>query len=141
MRLCTPARSIAAASLVAAAAALLALAPNSVALAAATGGQQTATTAQKPAANAKPAAPAAPPVAIPADVRARVVAKLPGAQASDVAVSPIPGLYEVAMGGLIAYVSADGKYLLSGNVYDLDTQENLTAVSYTHLTLPTNREV
>ena len=126
MRLCTAARSIAAASLVAAAAALLALAPNSVALAAATGGQQTATTAQKPAANAKPAAPTAP-VTIPADVRARIVAKLPGAQASDVAVSPIPGLYEVAMGGLIAYVSADGKYLLSGNVYDLDTQENLTA--------------
>lgn len=31
------------------------------------------------------------------------------------------------MGGLIAYVSADGKYLLSGNVYDLDTQVNLTA--------------
>ena len=60
-------------------------------------------------------------------MRARVVAKLPGAQASDVAVSPIPGLYEVAMGGLIAYVSADGKYLLSGNVYDLDTQVNLTA--------------
>ena len=31
------------------------------------------------------------------------------------------------MGGLIAYVSADGKYLISGNVYDLDTQVNLTA--------------
>ena len=126
MRRCTPARSIAAASLVAAAAALLAVAPNSSALAAATGGKQTATTAQKPAASAKPAAPTAP-VTIPADVRARIVAKLPGAQASDVAVSPIPGLYEVAMGGLIAYVSSDGKYLLSGNVYDLDTQENLTA--------------
>jgi thiol:disulfide interchange protein DsbC len=125
MRRCTPARSIAAASLVAAAAALLALAPNSSALAA-TGDKQTVTTAQKPAASAKPAAPTAP-VTIPADVRARIVAKLPGAQASDVAVSPIPGLYEVAMGGLIAYVSADGKYLLSGNVYDLDTQENLTA--------------
>jgi thiol:disulfide interchange protein DsbC len=65
--------------------------------------------------------------AIPADVRARVVAKLPGAQPSDVAVSPIPGVYEVTMGGLIAYVSADGKYLFSGNVYDLDTQVNLTA--------------
>jgi len=126
MRRRTPARSITAtASLVAAAATLLALAPNSSALAA-TGDKQTATTAQKPAANAKPAAPTAP-VTIPADVRARIVAKLPGAQASDVAVSPIPGLYEVAMGGLIAYVSADGKYLLSGNVYDLDTQENLTA--------------
>ena len=127
MRRRTPARPITAAAwLVAAAAALLALAPNSSTLAA-TGDKQPAATAQKPAAaNAKPAAPTAP-VVIPADVRARIVAKLPGAQASDVAVSPIPGLYEVTMGGLIAYVSSDGKYLLSGNVYDLDTQVNLTA--------------
>jgi thiol:disulfide interchange protein DsbC len=125
MRRRTPARQITAACLAAAAAALLTLAPNPSVLAA-TGDKQPVTPAQKPAASAKPAAPAAP-VAIPADVRARVVAKLPGAQASDVAVSPIPGLYEVAMGGLIAYVSSDGKYLLSGNVYDLDTQVNLTA--------------
>jgi thiol:disulfide interchange protein DsbC len=120
MRCRNPARPITAAAwLVAAAAALFAITPDSSALAA---------TPQKPTpvARAKPAAPAAPAV-IPADVRARVVAKLPGAQASDVAVSPIPGLYEVTMGGLIAYVSSDGKYLLSGNVYDLDTQVNLTA--------------
>jgi thiol:disulfide interchange protein DsbC len=64
---------------------------------------------------------------VPADVRARVVAKLPGAKPQDVALSPIPGLYEVTMGGMIVYVSSDGKHLLSGNVYDLDTQENLTA--------------
>ena len=64
---------------------------------------------------------------IPAEVRNRVIAKLPGATASDVATSPIPGVYEVTMGGLIVYVSEDGKYLLSGNVYDLDTQMNLTA--------------
>jgi thiol:disulfide interchange protein DsbC len=87
---------------------------------------------KKTAAGAAPKAAAAvtaskPAAAIPAEVRARVVAKLPGAEPSDVAVSPIPGLYEVTMGGLIAYVSADGKYLLSGNVYDLDTQVNLTA--------------
>jgi thiol:disulfide interchange protein DsbC len=74
---------------------------------------------------AKPAAPA--PVPIPADVRARVVSKLHDASPSDVAASPIPGIYEVTMGGLIAYVSADGKYLISGNVYDLETQTNLTA--------------
>jgi thiol:disulfide interchange protein DsbC len=120
MRRRTSARPITAAAwLAASTAALLTLAPSSSPLAA---------TVQKPtaAANAKPAAPTAP-VVIPPDVRARVVAKLPGAQASDVAVSPIPGLYEVTMGGLIAYVSADGKYLLSGNVYDLDTQVNLTA--------------
>ncbi len=128
MRRRTPARPITAAAwLVASAAALLAIAPNSSTLAA-SGDKQLAATTQKPAlpANAKPAAPTAP-VVIPPDVRARIVAKLPGAQASDVAVSPIPGLYEVTMGGLIAYVSSDGKYLLSGNVYDLDTQVNLTA--------------
>ena len=64
---------------------------------------------------------------VPADVRARVVSKLDGAKAEDVGPSPIPGLYEVTMGGLIAYVSSDGKYLVSGNVYDLDTQVNVTA--------------
>ncbi len=82
---------------------------------------------QKPPA-ARPAPAGAPQgTAVPPDVRARVVSKLQGASPADVAMSPIPGLYEVTMGGLIAYVSADGKYLLSGNVYDLDSQVNLTA--------------
>jgi thiol:disulfide interchange protein DsbC len=74
-----------------------------------------------------PAPAAAVPATVPADVRARVVAKLPGATPADVAASPIPGLYEVTMGGLIAYVSADGKYLVSGSIYDLATETNLTA--------------
>jgi hypothetical protein len=65
--------------------------------------------------------------AIPADVRARVVSKLQGATAADVAATPVPGIYEVTMGAVIAYVTADGKYLFTGNVYDLDTQSNLTA--------------
>jgi thiol:disulfide interchange protein DsbC len=123
MRRSTTVRPIAAAWLAASATALLALAPISNALAA-TGDKQSGAAVQKPAAaSTKPAAP----VVIPAEVRARVVAKLPGARPDDVAASPIPGIYEVTMGGLIAYVSSDGKYLLSGNVYDLDTQVNLTA--------------
>jgi thiol:disulfide interchange protein DsbC len=105
-------------------AALLALVPLGGAQAAE---KKPAAPAAKPAGVVTPAKPATANAAIPADVRARVVAKLPGASASDVAASPIPGLYEVTMGGLIAYVSSDGKYLLSGNVYDLDTQVNLTA--------------
>jgi len=102
----------------AALAALLATTITSVAAA-----PQPAAAAAKPAA----AASAKPVAAIPPEVRARVVAKLPGASPGDVAPSPVPGLYEVIMGGLVAYVSADGKYLISGNVYDLDTQVNLTA--------------
>ncbi len=65
--------------------------------------------------------------AIPQEVRTRVVSKLQGVKPSDVESSPIPGLYEVNMGGLVAYVSEDGKYLVSGDVYDLDSQTNLTA--------------
>jgi thiol:disulfide interchange protein DsbC len=82
--------------------------------------------APQPKAASKPAAPAQ----VPADVRARVVAKLPGAKEADVAPTPIPGVYEVTMGALIAYVTADGKYLLSGNLYDLDTQQNLTSMRF-----------
>jgi thiol:disulfide interchange protein DsbC len=65
--------------------------------------------------------------AIPPEVRTRVASKLHGVKPSDVASSPIPGLYEVTMGGVVAYVSEDGKFLVSGDVYDLDSQTNLTA--------------
>jgi len=75
----------------------------------------------------KPAKVPAPKGAVPADVRARVVAKLPGARPEDVAQSPVPGLYEVTIGGTIVYVSADGRHLVTGNVYDLETQVNLTS--------------
>lgn len=64
---------------------------------------------------------------VPPEVRTRVVSKLHGVKPSDVSSSPIPGLYEVTMGGLVAYVSEDGKFLVSGDVYDLDSQTNLTA--------------
>jgi thiol:disulfide interchange protein DsbC len=73
----------------------------------------------------KTGAPAKAP--IPAEVRARVVSKMDGARPEDVSGSPIPGVYEVTVGGMIVYVTADGKYLFSGNLYDLDTQQNLTA--------------
>ena len=63
---------------------------------------------------------------VPAAVRAAVVSQLDGAKPDDVSATPIPGLYEVTMGGLIAYVSADGKYLVSGSLYDLGSQKNLT---------------
>jgi thiol:disulfide interchange protein DsbC len=84
----------------------------------------------KPAAKqaAKPAVAAPAQVPVPADVKARVVSKLKDVSPSDVSSSPVPGLYEVTMGGLIAYVSADGKYLVSGNIYDLESEVNLTAM-------------
>ena len=55
-----------------------------------------------------------------------LAALLVGVEAIEIADSPVPGLYEVAIGSNIAYVTADGRYLLQGDLYDLSTNENVT---------------
>ena len=70
-------------------------------------------------------------VATPADPRAVIAAKFPGSKPEQVKPSPIKGIFQVDMGGDIAYVSADGKFLFSGDLYDIDSRTNLTEVSRT----------
>lgn len=55
-----------------------------------------------------------------------LAAKLPGIEAEDIRESPVPGLYEVRVGARIVYVSADGRFLLNGQMIDLQSQTNLT---------------
>ena len=43
--------------------------------------------------------------------------------------SPIEGWYTVQKGSIVAYVSADGRYLLQGDLIDLDQGVNLTELS------------
>jgi thiol:disulfide interchange protein DsbC len=52
--------------------------------------------------------------------------KLNGVEASDISESPIPGLYQVAIGSNVAYVTNDGRYLFRGDIYDADTSTNIT---------------
>ena len=85
---------------------------------------------------AKPATkPAAKPVAArpaPAGdgaIRAAIQKAVPGAVIDSIKASPIPGYREVAIGGKVVYVSADGRYLLQGSLVELATRDNLTAVS------------
>ena len=61
-----------------------------------------------------------------ADARVEVAKKIPGARPDDLRASPIPGIYEYTHGTEIAYVTADGKYAISGDLYDLKSSENLT---------------
>jgi thiol:disulfide interchange protein DsbC len=46
---------------------------------------------------------------------------------TSVAPTKVDGLYEVMVGPQLYYVSADGRYLLTGNMYDIDTKEDLTS--------------
>tara|TARA_B100000029_G_scaffold469845_1_gene508104 strand:+ start:18575 stop:19378 length:804 start_codon:yes stop_codon:yes gene_type:complete len=55
-----------------------------------------------------------------------LAATLPGVEAQDIFISPVPGMYEVAVGPQVAYVSDDGRYFIQGDLYDLDSNQNLT---------------
>lgn len=46
--------------------------------------------------------------------------------AEDITSTPLAGVYEIRVGGQVAYVSADGRYLLQGDLIDLRQQRNLT---------------
>lgn len=72
------------------------------------------------AVSAEPAAKA------PADPRAEIAKKFPGAKAEDVVASPIKGMFEIRLGNDVAYVTADGRYLISGDMFDIDSRTNLT---------------
>jgi thiol:disulfide interchange protein DsbC len=61
-----------------------------------------------------------------ADPRAALAKQLPGAKPDDLRPSPIPGIWEWARGGDIAYVSSDGKYAIDGDLYDLAKKDDLT---------------
>lgn len=54
---------------------------------------------------------------------------------TDIKASPVPGMYEVTFGTHVAFVSADGKYMLMGDLIDVDKQKNLTAERRTALIL------
>src|SRR5690349_17099924 len=69
----------------------------------------------------------APAAAADKDPRAAIAAKIPGgAKPEELRASPIPGMYELARGTEIAYVSSDGKYAIAGDLYDLSNDKNLT---------------
>lgn len=67
------------------------------------------------------------------DPRAALLKRLPpGAKLDDLRPSPIAGIYEYAQGAEISYLTGDGKYYLDGNLYDMDSRENLTEAHRTH---------
>jgi thiol:disulfide interchange protein DsbC len=64
-----------------------------------------------------------------AKVRARVSELFAKIGEQDVFSSPVDGWYTVRKGAIIAYISADGRYLLQGDMIDLDSQTNLSEAS------------
>ena len=61
-----------------------------------------------------------------AEVEAYIRAQLGALPVQSVKPAPIPGMYEVIVGGQIAYFSADMKYLIEGDIVDYEKRVNLT---------------
>jgi thiol:disulfide interchange protein DsbC len=96
--------------------------------------------ATAPLSAAPTAAVTAPPAGIAAagpetspDPRTALLKLLPaGSKLEDIRPSPISGIYEFTQGADVSYLTADGKFFLDGNVYDMHSRENLTEQVRTH---------
>jgi len=53
-------------------------------------------------------------------------ALMPAAKPDSVRETPIPGLYEAVYGTQVIYMTKDGRYMIEGDVYDVQNRQNLT---------------
>ncbi len=61
--------------------------------------------------------------------RAKAVATFNEVKPQDVQPTPVAGWFSISKGTLIAYISGDGKYLLQGDLIDIDNEISLTEVA------------
>jgi thiol:disulfide interchange protein DsbC len=77
-------------------------------------------------------APALDPLPAPANLPvsgaelAAVAARIAGAKVSELHATPVPGIYEYRQGTAIAYVTQDGRFAFTGDMYQLTDKANLT---------------
>ena len=63
---------------------------------------------------------------VPPALSARLAALVPDMEPDHVVETPLDGVYEVRFGSVIVYLSADGRYMLRGDLMDLDARRNFT---------------
>jgi len=62
-------------------------------------------------------------------VRKKFTGMFESVEPENIKPSPVDGWYVIAQPPIVAYVSADGRYLLQGDIIDLDRQENISELS------------
>ncbi|TKA90056.1 DsbC family protein [Guyparkeria sp. SB14A] len=59
-------------------------------------------------------------------ITASIQKHMPGVPIDSIEETPAQGIYELNSNGQIAYVTADGKYLIAGDLIDVENRQNLT---------------
>lgn len=72
------------------------------------------------------ATPAPAPAATNPDPRVEIAKLFPGTRPEDLRATPIPNIYELTRDSEIAYVTSDGKYAISGDMFDIVKNDDLT---------------
>jgi len=73
---------------------------------------------------------AAPAVGIKADdPRVALAARIPGARPEDLRATPVPGVYELTHGTDLSYITADAKYVFSGDLYQVNDKGDFPNLS------------
>lgn len=57
---------------------------------------------------------------------AELATRLSGIEAKDITEAPVSGLYQVAVGANVAYVTKDGRFIIRGDIYDAETSANVS---------------
>jgi thiol:disulfide interchange protein DsbC len=58
--------------------------------------------------------------------RDELAGRLNGVLVEDITDAPIPGIYQVAVGANVAYVTKDGRFIIRGDIYDAETSTNVS---------------
>jgi thiol:disulfide interchange protein DsbC len=77
-------------------------------------------------ADGSPAAAGAPAAKAAADPRQEIVKKIDGLKLEDVRITPVNGIYEITRGAEISYTSSDGRYVILGDMIDVDNDANIS---------------
>ena len=64
---------------------------------------------------------------VPKEILDTIRARIPELEKANIMPAPVPGLYEVVAGPDVLYVTKDGRYLIRGNIIDLEAMEDITA--------------
>ena len=59
-------------------------------------------------------------------IRAKLEKLVPGVDPDRISATPVSGLYEVVYGARVLYFSQDGRYMIDGNMIDIDQRKDLT---------------
>lgn len=52
--------------------------------------------------------------------------RMPNVKPTKISASPVDGLFEVIVGSQVVYMSADARYMIEGDLFDLETKQNVT---------------